>query len=143
MFQIRQCRSEDFGQIVELLRQLWPEKHLDVASLQTVFDRALASDLQVYLCATKEQRIVGFGSLTLKNNLWQEGYLAHVDELIVDKQNRGCGMGTRLLEELVAAARQWRCRRVELDSAFHRRQAHEFYQRHGFEGRAVLFSRAL
>ncbi len=143
MFQIRQCRSGDFGQVVELLRQLWPDKDLDTASLQAVFDRAIASELQVYLCAANEQHLIGFGSLTLKNNLWQEGYLGHVDELIVDKDFRGRGVGTRLLEQLVIVARQRHCRRVELDSAFHRQQAHEFYQRQGFESRALLFSRAL
>lgn len=143
MFQTRHCRPEDFSQIVELLRQLWPEKHLDTAALRIVFERALASELQVYLCVTRGQRIVGFGSLSLKNNLWQEGYLGHVDELIVDREVRGSGIGTRLLEDLVAAARQRHCRVVELDSAFHREQAHEFYQRHGFQSRALLFSKAL
>jgi len=141
--EIRQCRSEDFGQIMELLRQLWPDKRLDSVALQTVFDRALFSGAQTYLCAVNGQRIVGFGSLTLKNNLWQEGYLGHVDELIVDREFRGRGIGSQLLERLVSAAREQDCRRIELDSARHRKEAHEFYRQHGFEERALLFSRAL
>jgi hypothetical protein len=32
---------------------------------------------------------------------------------------------------------------VELDSAFHRSQAHKFYQQEGFENRAYLFSKPL
>jgi hypothetical protein len=56
MIQIRQCHAEDFGDVVRLLHQLWPDKHLDTAALKAVFDRALGSGSQVYLCATDDQR---------------------------------------------------------------------------------------
>ena len=143
MFEIRQCCAEDFGDVVRLLRQLWPDKQLNAALLQTVFDRALASEWQAYLCATDGSRVVGFGSLTMKNNLWQEGYLGHIDELVVDNEYRGKGVGTLLLDQIIVLARQKGCRRVELDSASHRKQAHQFYEQHGFENRAFLFSRVL
>ena len=139
MFQIRKCHSEDFDDVASLLRQLWPEKRLDAASLRMVFQRAVTSESQTYLCVIDGERIVGFGSLTLKNNLWQQGYLAHIDELVVDSDYRGRGIGTQLLNQLVRLARDRGCRRVELDSAFHREQAHQFYQQHGFENRAFLF----
>jgi ribosomal protein S18 acetylase RimI-like enzyme len=143
MFQIRPCRNEDFDEVLELLRQLWPDKPLDQAALRTVYDRALASDLQRYVCATNGERIIGFGSLTVKNNLWQEGYLGHVDELVVDGEYRDRGIGTQLLEYIVDLAKQKGCRRIELDSAFHRQKAHEFYERHGFENRGFIFSKVL
>jgi GNAT superfamily N-acetyltransferase len=143
MFQIRKCHSEDFDDVASLLRQLWPEKRLDAASLRMVFQRAVTSESQTYLCVIDGERIVGFGSLTLKNNLWQQGYLAHIDELVVDSDYRGRGIGTQLLNQLVRLARDRGCRRVELDSAFHREQAHQFYQQHGFENRAFLFSKII
>jgi GNAT superfamily N-acetyltransferase len=143
MLQIRQCSIEDFEEVVKLLGQLWPDKTIDTAALQTVFARSVASECQVYLCAADDNRIIGFASLTIKNSLWQEGYLGHVDELIVDAEHRGRGVGTQLLDHLVAMARQRGCRRVELDSAFHREQAHQFYERQGFVNRAFLFSRVL
>ena len=143
MAQIRQCRSEDFPAVMELLRQLWPDKCLDTPALRTVYDRALTSDQQLYICAAEGERVVAFGSLTLKNNLWQEGFLGHVDELVVDNAHRGRRIGTHLLEHLVAIAQRRGCRRVELDSAFHRKKAHEFYERQGFKNRAFLFSKKL
>jgi glucosamine-phosphate N-acetyltransferase len=42
-----------------------------------------------------------------------------------------------------ARHRRQASRRVELDSAFHRKQAHRFYEQLGFENRAYLFSKAL
>jgi GNAT superfamily N-acetyltransferase len=143
MIQIRQCQAGDFAAVTPLLRQLWPEKSLDIASVQAVFERALGSAWQVYLCATDSERLVAFGSLTIKNNLWQEGYLGHVDELVVDSGYRGRGIGSQLLGRLTALAQERGCRRVELDSAFHRKKAHQFYERHGFENRAFLFSKVL
>ncbi len=87
--------------------------------------------------------MIGFGSLTVKNSLWQAGPIAYVDELVVDEAHRGCGVGTRLLEELISLARLRGCRRIELDSALHREAAHRFYERHGFDNRAFVFSKPL
>ena len=81
-----------------------------------------------YVCAVEDGDVVGFGSLIIKNNLWQAGYLAHIDELIVSKERRGLGIGSALLAAVIAIAKEAGCSRVELDSAYHRSAAHEFYQ---------------
>jgi ribosomal protein S18 acetylase RimI-like enzyme len=140
---IQPCRQNDFKAVFQLLRQLWPDKPLDIAALQKVFKRALKSDSQIYLCAIDGEDVVGFASLTIKTNLWQATNLGHIDELIVDKKHRGSGLGTQLLHEIIAHARRRGCTRVELDSAFHRKKAHKFYERNGFEDRAYLFSKRL
>jgi ribosomal protein S18 acetylase RimI-like enzyme len=126
--------------VVALLRQLWPEKPLNIQSLQLVYDHALSLEDQKYLCAVENGNVVGFGSLTIKNNLWQEGFLGHIDELIVDKDFRGKGIGRQLLSAFILLAKKMQCRRVELDTAFHRKEAHRFYEQQGFENRAYLFS---
>jgi len=143
MADIRDCRDEDFDQILSLLQQLWPEKTLNHDRLRVVYERGLRSDTQQYICAVESGRIAGFCSMTLKNNLWQEGYLAHVDELVVNHADRGRGIGSQLLEAIIAYAVERSCTRVELDTAFHRTEAHAFYERQGFENRAYLFSKLL
>lgn len=143
MPEIRACRAEDFDAVAHLLHQLWPDKQLDLARLRTVFDRAITSDSQVYLCATIGRDVVGFGSLTLKNNLWHEGYLGHIDELVVDSKYRSQGIGTRLLAYIEITARRRGCRRIELESSTQRTRAHKFYEQHGFASRALLFSKAI
>lgn len=143
MAEIRDCKEEDFDQILPLLQQLWPAKALNHDLLRAVYERGLRSGMQHYICAVESGRIVGFCSLTIKNNLWQEGFLAHVDELVVNHADRERGIGSGLLEAIVKIAVQRSCRRVELDSAFHRTEAHGFYERQGFENRAYLFSKLL
>jgi len=99
--------------------------------------------LNTAFCAVEGDRVIGFCSLTLKSNLWQAGYLGHIDELIVDEQHRGRGIGRSLLNAIIEAAVKNGCSRIELDSAFHRKDAHKFYETQGFENRAYLFSKVL
>jgi GNAT superfamily N-acetyltransferase len=143
MFRIRKCRVEDFDEVLLLLRQLWQDKSIDPISLRPIFNRALVSASKTYLCATNEKRVIGFGSFTVKDNLWPEGYLGYVDELVVDNEYRNKGIGKQLLEKLVTVARQKGCCRIELDSAFYRKKSHRFYRRNGFETRAYVFSKVL
>lgn len=143
MTKIRECRDTDFSQILLLLKQLWPSRELDPTALRAVYTRGLMSASQRYLCAVEDGRVVGFCSLSLKNNLWQGGYLAHIDELIVDTQCQRRGIGTLLLAAISQEAVKSGCSRIELDSAFHRKEAHRFYEAQGFENRAFLFSKVL
>jgi GNAT superfamily N-acetyltransferase len=143
MVRVRRCSAEDFDAVLALLHQLWPGESLDADALRAAFGRVLDSPWHVVLCTVEADRLIGFGSLTIRNSLWQAGYLGHIDELVVDREHRGRGIGTRLLEELVARAQQRGCRRLELDSAFHRHEAHRFYAQQGFERRGYVFSRKL
>jgi glucosamine-phosphate N-acetyltransferase len=143
MIQIRECRAEDFDAVVALLRQLWPRVHLELDTLRSTFDRSLSSDRQIYLCAVPDQEVVGFGSLTTKSNLWNPAAVGYVDEMVVDGEHQGRGIGTQILDRLISWARTQGCSRVELDSAFHRKDAHAFYEGRGFQSRALLFSMSL
>lgn len=141
--QIRDCKIEDFDAILNLLHQLWPQKILHAESLRKVYQRGTYSEHHRYICAIKDSKIVGFASLTVKGSLWQEGYLGHIDELVVDEPYRRQGIGARLLEHMIDLAKRMDCSRIEIDSAFPRTDAHKFYERRGFEKRAYLFSKAL
>ena len=141
--QIRDCAAGDFEPLVALLQQLWPDKRLDRGALRRVFERALESSDQGYLCAVEGGQVVGFCSMSLENSLWVEGRLAIIEEVVVDARHRGHGIGTTLLNAAVAWARSKGARRVELDSAHHRTEAHRFYARNGFENRGLVFSKPL
>jgi GNAT superfamily N-acetyltransferase len=142
-YSVRPCTEADVEAILSLLAQLWPNNPRDPVRTKAVYDRALASSNQLLFCAVADDRAIGFGSLTLKNNLWQEGLIGNVDELVVDEKHRGRGVGKMLMKHLTAVAREHGCKRIELDSSFHRHAAHEFYKAIGFEARAYLFTKVL
>jgi len=142
-FEVRTCTADDFDQVYRLLRQLWPRKRLSRSKLRAVYDLRLDSPFSQHLCVTEGDRLVGFAALTFENSLWMQGRLAIVEEFVVEESYRGRGIGTRLLEAAVAMARARGARRVELDSATHRTEAHAFYRQRGFENRGFVFSKPL
>ncbi len=143
MITIRKCSIGDFDEVCRLLQQLWPEKELDTASLRKTFRKALDTSYQYYFCALKDKAIVGFCSLSVRNSLWQAGPLAHIDEMIVDAGCRSEGIGTRLLREAQAIAERAGCACLELDTAFHREDAHRFYEKNGLQRRGLAFSKRI
>lgn len=140
---IRECTTNDFDSVFELLKQLWPDMLLDYDALQMIYKNALESDKQRFIVALIDNRIIGFCSLTIKNNIWVAGNLGHIDELVVDKKYRRQGVGRELMNEITHIAKENICKRIELDSAFHRKEAHLFYENSGYENRAYLFSKEI
>jgi ribosomal protein S18 acetylase RimI-like enzyme len=69
--------------------------------------------------------------------------LGNIDELVVDIEYRNRGIGRLLINEMEAIAKHRGCKRLELDSAFHRTTAHAFYEKQGFERRAWLFTKEI
>lgn len=134
---------DDFEQIYPLLQQFWPDRELHEDTLADIFDRGIGSDITVYLCAKRRNKIIGFCSISFRDSLWQEGDIAYVHELVVDESERGQGVGSALLDEAIEVARSRKCKRIELDSGLHREEAHAFYEKAGFEKRAALFSKIL
>ena len=141
--EFRNCDSADFEDVQKLLKQLWPDVISKPDELRTVFERAITSSSQKLIVAIVENSIVGFCSLTLKNNLWQAGNLGIIDELVVDNRYRGQGIGKSLIEKITEIALKNKCKRMELDSSFHRTEAHQFYEHLGFVKRAYWFSKPL
>ncbi len=141
--EIRICKQDDFPAIFKLLKTLWIDLDLKFETLQIVYRKAIISENQKLIVGIINNQIVGFCSLTIKNNLWQAGNLGHVDELVVDENIRGQGIGKKLIERITEIAQENSCKKIELDSAFHRRNAHSFYESIGYKNRAYLFSKTL
>ena len=140
---IRNVVSRDFDQVFGLLKQLWSYKELDYEAMKKVFEEKLRATDHFFIAALYGPQIVGFCSLTVKQNLWVQGLLGNVDEMIVEESYRGKGIGRQLLQRITEIAIENNCKRLELESSFHREQAHTFYMELGFEKRAYLFSKEL
>jgi len=142
-FQISLCTNKDFISIFELLKQLWPTLQLNYETLQVVYENSLKSDKQKLVVGLMDNKIVVFCSLTVKNNLWQAENLGHIDELVKGNSFRRQGIRRKIMDEITKIAKDNHCKRIELDSAFHRKGAHLFYKQSGYENRAYLFSKEI
>jgi len=141
--QIRPSEQKDFDELLGLFRQLWPSKAINENVLQCLFEKALSSRGRFCFSAMNNGSVIGFVSLSINDSFWQEGLIGHIDELVVDVSHRKQCIGTLLLNHVISVAQKHSCRRIELDSGFHRENAHRLYQYLGFEKRAFLFSKAL
>jgi GNAT superfamily N-acetyltransferase len=143
MIEIQQCFEKDFDEMLALFRQLWPDKSIEANALRAVFRNVIASKSRTYWGAVSGKELLGLASLSVKYSLWQEGLVGYIEELVVHEKARRQGIGTALLKHAIESARDHGCRRIELDSGFHREAAHRFYEQLGFETRALLFSMEL
>lgn len=142
--EIRKCNLEDFDAILPLLHQLYPDRHFDLISLRRVYDLSLAADRQGSLCAICDQRVVGFGTVTIKSNLlWCETLIGYVSDMVVDREYRARGIGTLILDGLISWAQERGCGRIEINTSLDRKAAHAFYQRRGFKCGAYFYSKSL
>ncbi|MHC4697408.1 MAG: GNAT family N-acetyltransferase [Planctomycetota bacterium] len=143
MVTIGESRASDFKSLIPLLRQLWPDKPIDPAAVRRIFLDGIASGDHTFLSAYVEGTMIGFCSVARRKSLWQEGLIGNVDELVVDVEHRGMRVGVALLRRITQIAADEGWRRIELDSGFHRKDAHRFYDEMGFEKRAYLFSKRI
>ncbi len=137
---IREAARDDFYKIFPLLEQLWPNEKLRKDMLEGVFSQAVRSETDVLMCAERDGEIIGFCAYAVMRNLWQPGSIAYIYAMVVDTGSRRNGVGTMLMQAMQGSAKRCGLVRVELDSAFHREQAHRFYEKLGYDKRAFLFS---
>ena len=64
---------------------------------------------------------------------------AQVENMVVDEELRGQGIGRRLLDRCVELATEAGCYKLQLQSAEHRLDAHRFYESFGFQPSSVGF----
>jgi GNAT superfamily N-acetyltransferase len=62
-----------------------------------------------------------------------------LEDVYVDESQRGSGLGTKLVQEVIAAAREAGCYKLIATSRTSRPKVHELYQRLGFENHGAEF----
>jgi phosphinothricin acetyltransferase len=78
-----------------------------------------------------ETKLVGIGILCPTNTL--KGVKSHIEEVVVDAQYRGMGIGEKIMEMLVDKSRKINSYSVELTSSPKRKEANSLYQKLGFK----------
>lgn len=92
----------------------------------------------------------GVALVTLRSNVWSDGPVALLDEMYVEPARRGSGLGSAILEHMIATCRELGVAEIEINVDESDADAMRFYERHGFANgdpdtgeKAFYFSRAL
>lgn len=146
--EIRGATTEDIPAIVAMLaddplgaRRESPD---DLAPYLAAFERIASDGGQRLVVAVRDGRTVGTLQLTVIPGLSRQGATRSIIEAVrIHADERGGGLGTRLIEWAVEESRREGCVLVQLTSDATRTDAHRFYERLGFEASHVGFKLAL
>ncbi|MEU8757800.1 GNAT family N-acetyltransferase [Streptomyces sp. NPDC048659] len=146
--EMRPAREEDLPAIVAMLADdplgAQRESPDDLAPYTAAFARLDRDPNQHVVVAVRAGRVVGTLQLTVIPGLSRRGTTRSIIEGVrVHTEERGSGLGTRLIEWAVETSRTEGCRLVQLTSDVSRTDAHRFYERLGFEPSHLGFKLSL
>ncbi|MFF4822099.1 GNAT family N-acetyltransferase [Streptomyces sp. NPDC001312] len=112
----------------------------DLAPYLSALERLSVDPHQHLVVAVREDRVVGTLQLTIIPGLSRRGSTRSIIEGVrIHADERGSGLGTRLIEWAVDTSRREGCQLVQLTSDRTRTDARRFYERLGFEASHLGF----
>jgi ribosomal protein S18 acetylase RimI-like enzyme len=126
MPKFRKIKAADESKIKILLQQL--------TSNEINFDIETVLQEKNCHCVVLEdqKKIIGFAALVLCL-VPCKGYVGWVEDVVVDKNYRGQGLGKKLMLELLKIAKKQKLKMVDLSSKLDRLAARKLYESLGFE----------
>lgn len=116
----------------------------DLTPYLAALERLSGDPNQHLVVAVRAGQVVGTLQLTVIPGLSRRGSTrALIEGVRVRTDERGSGLGTRIIEWAIDESRRQDCRLVELTSDASRTDAHRFYERLGFTASHVGFKLAL
>ncbi|MFF2997422.1 GNAT family N-acetyltransferase [Streptomyces sp. NPDC057950] len=146
--EIRPAVADDVPAIVAMLADdalgAQRESPDDLTPYLAALERLSGDPNQHLVVAVRAGQVVGTLQLTVIPGLSRRGSTrALIEGVRVRTDERGSGLGTRIIEWAVDESRRQGCRLVELTSDASRTDAHRFYERLGFTASHVGFKLAL
>ena len=114
--------------IVRLLKQLTTRP---IAFSQSDYEHLILSTNNHLLLLQYTNTIVGMATIAIYSS--PTGSKAWIEDVVIDKEHRGCGLGKKLLTHAIGQAKTWGATTIMLTSNPSRIAANELYRSIGFE----------
>lgn len=140
--QIRAVREGDLPALLDLYRQLsGPESpQLSVADARAMLRKIGAYPNYTVYVATLDEAIVGTYALLIMDNIGNGGRPSGiVEDVVVDAEYRGQGIGQVMMDHARDLCRAAGCYKLTLSSNLRREAAHRFYESLGYEKHGYSF----
>jgi ribosomal protein S18 acetylase RimI-like enzyme len=136
---IRPATLEDAEAVFALLQQLAMTYTPDREAFDRAFPLLVSHDGESLLLVATDAaaRVRGYALTTITPLLHTNGSSAQLQELVVDDELRGTGIGTRLVESVENACRERHVKQLLVPS----RRSAAFYERLGYRSTADLLKR--
>ncbi len=133
-FNIRKARTEDMGQVLQLIRELAAfekeEYAVEVTENDLIADGFGTKKLFDCFVAESEGSIEGMALLYPRYSTWK-GPVIHLEDLIVTEKMRGSGLGSALLTEVVKHGSDLGVKRISWEVIDWNEPAIAFYEKKG------------
>jgi N-acetylglutamate synthase-like GNAT family acetyltransferase len=117
-----------WAQLTQWHRDLYDDQSIGGDDLSVWFDRYLVEQEPVHVwVAEREGRVVGFVGALARERRWE------LEPIVVDESERGRGVGRRLAQKLIEAAKTNGLRGVEVRPTARNVQALQFFHALGFD----------
>ncbi len=128
---IRKASVKDFPEILKLIKELATYEKAPEKVTNSVAQMLAEKDLfECFIAETPNKEIVGFALYFFAYYTWV-GKSLYLDDLYVQKNYRGMGIGRKLLQEVLKVARQENCKRIRWQVLNWNTPAIEFYKKLG------------
>lgn len=130
---IREARCDDAEAIVELFSDLNYQIYSKDEFKRIFKDMTEDKNTWGLYVADISDRPVGFVSVNIRGCLRLEGIMASIEELVVKRELRNTGIGSKLLKKAIDFADMHLCKRIEvLTSTWRESYKRGFYLKNGF-----------
>lgn len=133
---VRPARSSDAEAVFALLKELAITYSPDRASFERQYPKLLQSSSAALCVAAVEGRVVGYALALEALTLYANGPVTELQELVVDPEHRGQGIGRKLVESVIERAKAGGSAAVTVFT----RRAGRYYVELGFEKTAAYYS---
>jgi N-acetylglutamate synthase-like GNAT family acetyltransferase len=126
---VREIKFNDIDEVWELLNQL---KFVETSLVDK--EKAWKNFNGEGFVVESANKIIGFGSLIVERKI--RGYnSAQIEDVVIDEEFRGIGVGELLIRKMVDKAWEMRCYRISL---FCKEELISFYTKNGFKVNNVV-----
>jgi len=126
---LKKVTKETMRDINGLVKQLRRKGDVMSGSPKDLRD-IVASKNAVLIVAQDGTRVAGMGTLYIQQKIGKR--TAHIEDVVVDEAYRGQGLGKKIVQALIAAAKARRVGTIHLTSRPEREAANALYQKLGF-----------
>jgi ribosomal protein S18 acetylase RimI-like enzyme len=138
---IREAQPGDAPAILGLICELAGTAGETSPITENYIKQYLSSPQSTILLAQKDEEVVGLLSYSLRPDLYHAGDACLIEELVVQSDVRGQGVGSMLMTELLSHLEQVKYAEVSVAVMPENREAIRFYRRHGLTDEALFLER--
>lgn len=140
---IRKCEEKDLLEILGLMNELVEFRDSPINfSIKSVKENfiEMGKNPQIYqnYVAVNDGKVIGFISIIFYKTLFHRGGTALINELVINKNHRGKGIGRMLINKAKEVAKAKGIDEIEVGTSINNMPAQMFYNKCGFNEEYLL-----